>query len=237
MNLDILEKAAVRYAAHLFPWHVHPAYHCLSLVTDGGATLDIPGQRIQVLPGDLVFIPAGLPHRTLVEHSFSYEIIRFRKKSGVGLLPFRKVRDPEIVEQFHRWHTEGRTYKEDYSFLATFLAWPGDTQELAQDTAIIRCLELMHSHFTEGLSLEDLSRAALRSSSHLLRTFKAQVGISPARYLMGLKIDHSKVLIQEGHSLVDTALRTGFYDHSHFSRHFKQLSGLSPKVYQKLVLQ
>lgn len=238
MKLEILEKATVRYPSHVFPWHVHPDHHCLSLVTAGSAVLDVAQQQVVVEPGDLVFIPAGMPHRTTVPHSFSYQIIRFRERSQTAPLAFRCLIDSASVGYFCEWFDRVGDEASTKTILSIlhFSSSETDTGR-SKDAAVLRCLEHMHEHYSERLSLDELSRIALRSSSHLLRTFRAQVGISPARYLMGLKIDRAKALIQSGHTLVDTALGTGFYDQSHFSRHFKQLAGLSPKAYQTLILE
>ncbi len=236
MKLDILEKTALSYPRHVFPWHVHPDYHCISLVTAGQAILEIPNQQMVILPGDLLFVPAGLPHRTVVERSFSYKIIRFRREQGEGLLSFRRTADADVVNSFQSWFGQQHGIEQTNGvFLTEFLSSESPVNTLRKDDAIARCLEFMHHHFAEGLSLDDLSKVALRSSSHLLRTFRTQVGISPARYIMGLKIDNAKALIQTGHTLVDTALSTGFYDQSHFTRHFKKLAGLSPRAYQSLI--
>ena len=109
------------------------------------------------------------------------------------------------------------------------------SKEPAVDQAIERCLAFIHTHFDQPLSLEDLSKAALRSKSHLVRTFKQQLGVSPLRYLLGLRLDRAKELMQNNQSLSEVALATGFYDQSHFNRYFKRFMGLNPTQYLALV--
>ena len=226
MKIEILERAVLQYPNHAFPWHVHPRHHTLSRVISGAALLETPGQCDTVVAGDMVFIPAGLSHRTLVQNNFSYELIRFRLAQN---------------EQSYSYLCTATTDTEWSSFFADQCLNHGALAEQFQtdgtprplpDPAIQRCLNYLQSHYTERLQVEDLGRVALRSVSHLLRTFKQQVGISPSRYLLGLKIDKAKAMMQQGTSLADVAFETGFYDQSHFHRYFRLYTGLTPRQYQ-----
>ena len=43
---------------------------------------------------------------------------------------------------------------------------------------------------------------------------------------------HAKVLLRNGLSIADVALRTGFFDQSHFTRCFHDIVGVTPGRYQ-----
>lgn len=72
-----------------------------------------------------------------------------------------------------------------------------------------------------------------RSQTH--RLFKKWFGLSPGvywrykKFLIGLDIIHHK----DDYSLTQVALASGFYDQAHFTRTFKEFTGLSPKVYRR----
>lgn len=62
----------------------------------------------------------------------------------------------------------------------------------------------------------------------LSRHFRAAFGTSPHRYLIMRRLDQSRKLMAQGHSLAETAAATGFADQSHFTRHFKRSFGITP---------
>jgi transcriptional regulator GlxA family with amidase domain len=39
----------------------------------------------------------------------------------------------------------------------------------------------------------------------------------------------------QGYGIADVAQATGFADHAHFTRHFKRLNGVTPKIYRQNV--
>jgi AraC-like DNA-binding protein len=72
------------------------------------------------------------------------------------------------------------------------------------------------------------------SQETIIRTFKKQLGISPKAYLNNVRIEKSKLLLQQGDSIIDVALQLGFNDQSHFHKTFKNYSAMTPKQYQQV---
>ncbi|HEY5375459.1 MAG TPA: AraC family transcriptional regulator [Polyangiaceae bacterium] len=85
----------------------------------------------------------------------------------------------------------------------------------------------------EGLhmDLETLAKRAGLSRFEALRAFKKRYGLPPHAYQLCLRISHSRGLLREGASAADVAVRCGFADQSHFSRHFKRFNGVTPMQY------
>ena len=88
--------------------------------------------------------------------------------------------------------------------------------------------DYMDHHFAEPIQLERLCRLCGWSKSTLLRAFLRDKGITPYRYLENIRIAKAKQLLEQGMAPAESALRTGFYDQSHFSRLFRRLTGLTP---------
>lgn len=73
------------------------------------------------------------------------------------------------------------------------------------------------------------------SKDYIRRQFIAERGVSPARLLQRLRIEHAqKLLVSCANNrckIRDVALRCGFRDPLYFSRVFRQTTGVSPKAY------
>jgi AraC-like DNA-binding protein len=50
---------------------------------------------------------------------------------------------------------------------------------------------------------------------------------------MNCRIEHARSLLQKGRTIADTALACGFFDQSHFHHHFKAMTTVTPKQYQR----
>lgn len=93
--------------------------------------------------------------------------------------------------------------------------------------------EMLHALFTESVSIRDLAYQAGVSETQVIRAFSAQTGIAPHAYLVALRVEHAKRLIKVGLPLATVAAECGFTDQSHFHRHFKRLTGITPGVFAK----
>ena len=87
----------------------------------------------------------------------------------------------------------------------------------------------------EGLTvdLETLAKRAGLSRFQALRAFKQRYGLPPHAYQLCLRISHARGLLREGLPAAEVALRCGFADQSHFTRHFKRMNGVTPMQYAR----
>lgn len=92
----------------------------------------------------------------------------------------------------------------------------------------------MDTQYAEPLTLAQLCNCAGLSKSTLLRAFTQSKGMTPYRYLQTVRIGNAKKLLEQGATLMDAALGTGFYDQSHFSKFFTQFIGLAPGTYRDI---
>ena len=103
----------------------------------------------------------------------------------------------------------------------------------ADDAAVARAREYIHSHVTEAIALDELARATGCSSAYqLVRAFTAQRALPPHAYQIQLRIALGRKLLAAGMHPKNVAADLGFADQSHFTRHFRQL-GITPAAYAK----
>ena len=95
-------------------------------------------------------------------------------------------------------------------------------------SALQRVLAYMQEHLAEVVTVPMLASVAGCSASHLAATFRRNMGESPHRYLIRLRVEKARTLLRQGISPAQTAVSVGFYDHSHLSRRMRQVLGVSP---------
>jgi AraC-like DNA-binding protein len=99
------------------------------------------------------------------------------------------------------------------------------------NAATARVYEYLARHFAEEVPLARLAAIAALSPFHLARRFTRDRGLSPHACQTLLRLQAAKRLLKAGRSPADAALETGFFDQSHFHRHFRRLVGMTPGRY------
>jgi AraC family transcriptional regulator len=92
-----------------------------------------------------------------------------------------------------------------------------------------RVLELVDERLERGVSVDELAREAGLSPAHFARAFKESVGRPPHQHILARRLERARQLLDAPRAqLSDVALRTGFSDQAHFTRHFKRAFGVTP---------
>ena len=95
--------------------------------------------------------------------------------------------------------------------------------------------DYLHTHAAQDVGLDDLGEVAGLSKTYLLRVFKREVGLTPYRYQMGLRLARAKALLRRGMPLSQVAVEVGLYDQSALNRLFKRHFFITPGKYQAVV--
>jgi AraC-like DNA-binding protein len=91
---------------------------------------------------------------------------------------------------------------------------------------VIRHLE---ENYTSSVPMAEMARLAGISSTHFNRQFTFLFGMSPTRFLHSLRVEKARqLLIHTDRAVGEIAIETGYHDQSHFTRHFRRLSGMTP---------
>ena len=94
-------------------------------------------------------------------------------------------------------------------------------------------LDYVEAHLEQEIKLADLAQLLEMSQFHFSRLFKQSLGISPYQYLLHQRVERAKHLLKSSDRLItDIALSCVFNSHSHLSKQFKQLTGMTPRAYR-----
>jgi AraC family transcriptional regulator len=112
---------------------------------------------------------------------------------------------------------------------AAFLRYAGEAQS-PPTGAVERARAFLHAHLADpGVDLAQAARAANVSPPHLVRRFKAELGVTPMAYLWERRVAAGIDLLRHtGLSVGEVAARAGFKSVYHFSRRVKEATGASP---------
>jgi AraC-like DNA-binding protein len=91
----------------------------------------------------------------------------------------------------------------------------------------------LHDAVADKITLDDLATHAGLDKFHLVRAFRAEVGLPPYEYLTHLRVWKAKELLQRGARVAEAAQAVGFFDQSQLHRHFRRIVGITPGSFSR----
>ena len=90
-------------------------------------------------------------------------------------------------------------------------------------------LDYLNAHLATNIRLAELAEVVAMSPYHFLRLFRDSSGLTPHQYLVHRRVEVAKsMLLRDDLPVAEVAQRLGFSDQSHFTRHFRRLTGAPP---------
>ena len=95
-------------------------------------------------------------------------------------------------------------------------------------------IDYIQDNLAREISLNELANELGISRYYFCRLFKQSTGFSPHQYVIQQRVEQAKQLLLRGEmSIADVAQVCGFAHQSHLTRHFKRLTGVTPKTLLK----
>ncbi len=241
--------AEVEYAAgQPIPRHVHG--HARFVLVLAGSLTEIRGDDTNTYgPSSLLFRRPDEPHAYLVSSTGATCLVvdlepawldRAREHAPV-VAHSSAFRKGFILHLAHRLYDEFRL-RDEVSRLAIESIALGVLAEASRRAArsaerpapawLRRARALVERHFAEPLPLATVAAQVGVHPVHLARTFRRSYQTTFAGYVRQLRIEFARRELAGSAALSDIAVAAGFCDQSHFSRSFKQYTGLTPAEYR-----
>ncbi len=94
-------------------------------------------------------------------------------------------------------------------------------------------IEYINDNLSLDLSLNVFAAMLGMSPYYFERLFKQSVGLTPHQYILHCRIERAKQLLRTTQQpIMEIAYQVGCKNHSHFSKLFRKLTGVSPKTYR-----
>ncbi len=237
-HIDQFDYVVGENVRHRFPMHVHQTF-CIGMVTKGQRSIRFPYGEEIIGEGDVFVINAGQLHAVRADEYHDYIAISIAQ-IPVSHSYSNKIRSPHCLKLFENLQDaigEGEQSRMQ-SLMADILealekfqiAMPDNQSPVVM---VQKALEFINRHYHEPISINDIAGHLCISPFHFCHLFKQHAGISPYNYLLQYRIKRSRSLLKNHCSVFDAAIASGFYDSSHYIRHFISYEGISPGHYQK----
>lgn len=247
-----------RFDNHRYPPHAHDT-HCLAVITGGALEVELPGERRVCRRGDVVVIDADTVHaghapgggrwKMRVAHVQPAALAAHAERLG---LPARErfapqspfIRDAALSGDLYgvNWCSEvGDDALKRGERLASALVGlhtrharrPLQLPAVRSEPRLVRAVKKrLADDLAAKLTLPALAEEFRVTPFVLLRAFVREAGLSPHAYRQQARVRRAVQLLRAGASIADASTDTGFADQAHFTRVFKQLIGVTPKVFQ-----
>lgn len=91
-------------------------------------------------------------------------------------------------------------------------------------------VEKMENNLSDPIQIDKLATTSKLSRRQIERLFRAEMGCSPARYYVKLRLERARLLLlQTSIPIVEVAIASGFLSASHFSRCYRETFHCSPQ--------
>lgn len=256
-DLGNLELLRASYISHSFARHTHDEL-MIGVIEQGGCAFYYRGGTHVAAAGSLVLINPGEVHdgagaeaARLTYRALYPDVDLLRraasdlagKPRGIPYFPSAVIEDAPLCRLVRSLHlaleAPASALERESRLLWTLAQLIGRCAEQhpalfpigKERLAVQRAREYLEAHHPENVSLAQLARITNLSPFHLLRVFRAALGLPPHAYLTQLRVARAKNLLCLGLPIPQVALEAGFVDQSHLTRHFKRLVGVTPGQY------
>ncbi len=225
--------------------------------TEGAGWCDLDGKPYDIRAGEVLVIPARMPHRYYADarrpwsiwwlHVTGDDVADLLTATGITpTTPTMSLSDPVAVTQLIELICDALAVDETAASLiaAAGAAWhllallAGQGRHEGRGSPIALVQAHLRLHLAAPVSVPELAAMAGFSPSHFSARFRAVTGFSVVEYVKRLRMARARqLLITTELSVSEVASDVGYDDPFYFSRQFSAVTGLSPRLYRQRSLE
>lgn len=210
----------------------------LSFCIDGQITYTHKGHRVVSDRDHVVLLPQGQTYSLYGDQTGSFPVINFTCTEElcdtIFALPLQNtdayLRDMEKLRSLSLFEQDRAEMMSIFYHILHRLSMQDPSVELIRPA-----IQYLASHYQDPmLSNADLAKQCKISEIYFRRVFASCYHTTPRQFLIDLRINKAKQLLSEGAwKICAVASQCGFSNPYHFSRVFKERTGLTPTAYLK----
>ncbi|MDB5095929.1 MAG: putative transcriptional regulator, AraC family [Cyanobacteria bacterium RYN_339] len=230
-----LELHHMRYRGFAAATHAHGVAQAV-IPLAGRMHVVVAGRSHMLAPDAAVWIPAGLDH-AFVHVDGQLEFLVVEGGADVPTLAVARSANLRLLAQAIANELDAPGPDTDAMIAAcvqpllAYLARPAADAAPAASPEVAIAIEAVLALYAGPLRVPDLAARAGLSPRQLERRFHAELGRTPKRFLMEVRVGAAEALLTTtDRPIAQIALEVGFQTPSHFTETFKALRGHPPNV-------
>lgn len=240
------QEKGVDFTPH---WHEQTE---LQYVLSGRVDMELDGERVSALPGDLLVVNPRVLHREFSDGTPTEKLVITLETEPLSRAFSDKIpaicpkisNDPAVTRLIEEIHLEMQDRQPGYRVLCQgnimhlmvqllrkhIRADGGEALHSAGKPDRIKAVSrYIDEHYMEPMSNKVLARLIHVSESRFIHLFKEEMGMSPLKYINTVRLHKAKALLESGEcSVMEVAALVGFSDYNHFGRMFRENFGYTP---------
>ncbi|MBS1598833.1 MAG: helix-turn-helix transcriptional regulator [Bacteroidetes bacterium] len=246
--LDGLELLDAKDHALNFPSHTHDTFN-ITLVREQLFSTKLSDRLLHSPAGTITITNPGEVHATFCDNKIGSSFFTFYvspdvlKKISHHIPIFfenKILNDQSLFQQLYKLSQDfnNRAFLDEKTLLHILDQLVKEYAAEHPDTDKKNMLfqKMLDEENPEKFSLETTARKFGLDKFKFLRLFKQYTGLTPNNYVILKRVEKSKTLLQTEDDLLGIAIETGFYDATHFCKHFKKITGVTPMAYRNAML-
>lgn len=217
---------------------VNPRFEVIAIATDGLEALAL----IEKLMPDVVFTDIKMPEldgiglikqlsmthqniRTVIVSGYNdFDLVRSALRNRAVDYLLKPINTEELKKTLQKLEDELLAEKKEL----------GQRHEESPAEIAERIMTYIRHNYANPIDLSHLASQFHFSTAYLSKIFKDYANITPGRYLRDCRMNMAKTLLRDTNLPVkDVAERVGYPDHVHFSKSFKNATGVTPAQYRE----
>lgn len=223
------------------------SFSVLSYRHQGSTEFIQDGNSVKIEEGQTVFIPPDTVYAQSASKDERLTAIHFNSNYPIfeKITPIKTFENSEVKNLFIKLAQISASGNENhlevlslfYSLLNTLFSRDADNMKADYPKVLREAMKIFNSRFySEKICVSYVADSLNVSGSYLRHIFSVYLGISPAKYLLRLRTDNAKRLLESGYySVSEIAEMCGYQDPKTFSVAFKGETGKSPVQYIKFL--
>ncbi len=209
--------------------------------------------------GAVGILPAGVSHKAVWDRSIDITAIFLHprlveqvavemvKKNTIEVIPKHDAVDPVLSQlglllsaDLVAGQPSGKIYRDSLSTaLAARLVSHHSVCQIRSQPMVSglssprlnQIINYVQDYLDQEIRLANLAQIVGLSEYYLCRSFKQSMGISLHQYVIQQRVERAKFLLKRKDlTIAAVAQECGFSSHSHLTKHFKRILGVSPKA-------
>ena len=236
--------------------HYHDYFELYFL--DSGERYHLMDDKLfKLQAGDCILFPPQTMHRSYGDQdiAFSRVVLYFRPETITSADLLHKLLHSQVVyrpdnQELHQLRRIIYAMEEEQNshldchdecmqsllnlVMVQLLRMNQESTGILRETRVTKVIQYIHNHYTEDISLKDLSERFYVSEYYLCREFKKSTKRTIVEYIRQTRIMNAKRLFMEtDRNVTEVARETGFSNLTHFNRVFREVADITPSEYRK----